>query len=266
MAREGMIRWKQGDYIRLGRAVAAFNKKVKRLEQEQEGLGLPDLIDYSQVKGEILTRKELNRRVQALKDFSSEGAEALATQTQEPITEWEYKQLSQMRQIAIRKAQAELKVLETPNVQGISPAQMGSSRVSELKGAIKGLENLEKVSGKKFQDLVARIKYFGTSDASMRHAVIFRENYLRVMEEKYSNFSRYDELMEYLYSIKNPLDFYETLKDTSELTSDLYYQSNQTYDEERFSAFVSEVKGTRASGQMKNRREDLRAEYNQENK
>ena len=29
------IRWKQGDFIRLGRAVADFNKKVNRLQSEE---------------------------------------------------------------------------------------------------------------------------------------------------------------------------------------------------------------------------------------
>lgn len=262
MAREGMIRWKQGDYIRLGRAVAAFNKKVKSLDSAMGQLGLPDIINYQELKSQIVTRKELNRQIEALKQFKTEGAERLSEKTEEPITEWEYQQLSKMRDVAVRKAKAELRTLEMPNVQGISRVQMGSERASALRGSIESLKKLETAKGKQFQDITARIKYFGTADASMRHAIVFRENYLNEME-KYSSFRRYNELMDYLYSIKNPLDFYNTLNGTSELISDLYYQSNQTYSEEQFSAFVSEVIGRKATGSMKERREELEADYRQ---
>ena len=46
MARQSQIRWQRGDYVKLGRAVSDFNKKIQRLEQEQGNLGLPELIDY----------------------------------------------------------------------------------------------------------------------------------------------------------------------------------------------------------------------------
>lgn len=262
MAKEGMIRWKQGDYIRLGKAVADFNKKVKSLDSEMGQLGLPDLISYQELKSNIVTRKELNRQIEALRKFKETGQEAISKSTQEPMTEWEYQQLAKMRDVAVRRAKSELRSLEIPNVQGISRVQMGSTRASVLRSSIESMRKLETAKGKQFQDITARIKYFGTADASMRHAIVFRENYINEME-KYSNFRRYNELMDYLYSIKNPLDFYQTLNGTSELISDLYYQSNQTYSEEQFSAFVSEVLGKRPTGSMKERREELEADYNQ---
>lgn len=260
MAKEGMIRWKQSDYIRLGKAVADFNKKVKSLDSVMGSLGLPDLVNYQELKSNIVTRKELNRQIEALRSFKEAGVEQIAEETQEPLTKWEYKQLSQMRDVAVRKAKAELRTLEMPNVQGISKVQMGSARASQLRASIESLKELETATGRRFQDITARIRYFGAADSSMKHAIVYRENYLREME-KYSSFSRYNELMDYLYSIKNPLDFYTTLNGTNELISDLYYQSNQTYSEEQFSAFVSEVKGKRATGQMKQRREELNEEY-----
>lgn len=262
MAKEGLIRWKQGDYIKLGKAVADFNKKVKRLEAQQGNLGLPDLIDYKEMKSEIVTRKELNRQLQSLREFKEEGAEAIISETEVPMTKWEYNQLTSSTQIAISSAKKELETLNAPVEGGkYSMAQMGSPRVSQLEASIRNMENFAKANKQQLKDIKFKLKYFGTSDSSMKHAIIFRENYLNEMKEKYSDFKRYDKLMEYLYSISNPLDFYETLNNTSELISDLYYQSNQTYTEEKFSAFVSEVLGTKARGKMKERREELKDEY-----
>lgn len=255
MAKDSMIRWRQGDYIKLGRAVSEFNKKVKRLEQEQEALGLPDLIDYQKLKSEIVTRKELNRQLQALRSFKEAGAEELTKQTEEPMTKWEYKQLQSLKRTAVKKAKAEIESLRS-----YDSGLMGQARVQELEGSIKSIEQFAKATGKKLLDIKMKLKYFGTSDSSMKHAIIFRENYLKEME-KYSNFRRFDELMDYLYSIKNPLDFYEMLNSKGELVSDLYYQSNQTYSEENFSAFVSEVLGKKSSGKMQARREGIQQDY-----
>lgn len=262
MAKEGMIRWKQGDYVRLGKAVADFNKKVKSLDSEMGQLGLPDLVNYQELKSNIVTRKELNRQIEALRSFKETGQEAITTATQEPMTEWEYKQLSQMRDVAVKRAETELATLNEPvkGSGGYSLAQMGSSRATSLRGSIESMKKLETATKWKFQDIKNRITYFGTADASMKHAIIFRENYIREMQ-KYSGFKRYNELMNYLYSIKNPLDFYDTLNGTNELISDLFYQSNQTYSEEEFSAFVSEVLGRKATGSMKERREKLEDDY-----
>ena len=76
----------------------------------------------------------------------------------------------------------------------------------------------------------------------MKHAIVYRENYYREME-KYKDFEGYDELMEFLDGIKNPINFYDTLNDSGELISDLFYQSVQTYTQARFTAFVNQVTG-----------------------
>ena len=57
---QSLIRWKKGDYIRLGKAVSDFNKRVKELESIDVDY-LPDLKNYKDIKSEILSRNELNR-------------------------------------------------------------------------------------------------------------------------------------------------------------------------------------------------------------
>lgn len=63
------IKWKQKDYLSLGRAVSQFNKKINELNKEEKKLYLPELKNYKDIKSKILTRNELNRVIRSLKSF-----------------------------------------------------------------------------------------------------------------------------------------------------------------------------------------------------
>lgn len=63
------IKWKQKDYLSLGRAVANFNKKINELNKEEKKLYLPELKNYKEIKSKILTRNELNRVIRQFKTF-----------------------------------------------------------------------------------------------------------------------------------------------------------------------------------------------------
>lgn len=76
---ESRIRWKQGDYITLGKAVANFNRKINKLNAEEKKLYLPDTLNYEEEKMLITTRRQLNNLVNSLKRFSIEGAEEKMT-------------------------------------------------------------------------------------------------------------------------------------------------------------------------------------------
>ena len=58
-----------------------------------------------------------------------------------------------------------------------------------------------------FKGLRKEQKYMGTSDYTMKRAIVFRENYLKVME-KYSHFDNYEKLMKKLRSFTNPISFF----------------------------------------------------------
>ena len=217
------IRWKQGDFIRLGRAVADFNKKVNRLQSEENKLYLPDIIEYKEAKENITTRKELNRMINSLKRFQREGAEDLyRTQAGEDITRWERRELGIQSRIAQSRLTRELKALNEPLESGFSRAQMGSSRVREIEAQIRNLKQIETKTGYEFRALKRRIQRVGTSDYSMRKAITYQENYLKMLKESYSNFDNYEKLMTKLESIKNPQKFYEYLSQ-NELLSDITY-------------------------------------------
>ena len=76
----------------------------------------------------------------------------------------------------------------------------------------------------------------------MRKAIVYRDNYIEEMK-KYSNFKNYDKLMKKLNSIRNPLKFYDTLSNISEVVADLTYQSDEYYSQMEFNRFVEEVIG-----------------------
>ena len=50
---DSQIRWRQGDFIRLGQAVSRFNKKINELQAEENKLYLPETISYTEAKENI---------------------------------------------------------------------------------------------------------------------------------------------------------------------------------------------------------------------
>lgn len=257
---DGQINWKQGDFVRLGRAVAQFNKKVNELNREEKKLYLPETINYKEAKENITTRKELNRLINSLRRFQKEGAEDLyLTQAGEQISKWERRELGIQSRIAQTRLKAELKKLNEPQENGFSRVQMGSIRAREIEAQIKNLKQIEIKVGYEFNMLKRRIASQGASDYTMKKAIVFRNNYIKEME-KYSHFDNYDKLMKKLNSITNPISFFNFVSQ-NELTGDLTYQSDETYTQEAFNSFVQdfgieieEDSVTLSEYQMRNRR------------
>lgn len=234
------IRWKRGDYIRLGRAVSDFNRKINKLQTEENKLYLPDTISYQNLKENITTRQELNRMVNSLRRFQREDAtELYTTQAGEQITKWERRELGIQTGIAKRRLNRELSQLNEPMESGYSRVQMGSMRANQIQAQIRRLNKLENLKGSEFKNLKKSIRTQGTSDFSMKRAITYRENYIREMK-KYSGFDNYDKLMEKLNSIKNPIDFYDFVS-KNEITKDLTYQSDQYYAEQEFNLFLEDL-------------------------
>lgn len=234
------IKWKQGDLIRLGRAVSSFNTKINKLQSEENKLYLPNTISFKEAKENITTRAELNRMINSLRRFQRAGAEDLyVTQSGERLTKWERKELGIQSRIAQSRLTKELTSLNEPNASGVSRVQMGSKRAREIEAQIRNLKSIELKAGYDFTSLVARIKNMGASDYVMKKATIFRENYLKTME-KYSHFDNYELLMKKLRSITNPTSFYDFVSQ-NELSGDLTYQSDEYYPQEAFNSFVESL-------------------------
>lgn len=236
---DSQINWRHGDFVRLGQAVSKFNKKINELQAEENKLYLPETISYTEAKENITTRRELNRLINSLRRFQREGAEDLyTTQSGETMTKWERRELGIQSRIAQSRLQNELKTLNEPTESGFSRAQMGSMRVREINAQIRNLKNIESAVGYEFNRLRERLSRMGTSDYTMKKAIVFRENYLKEME-KYSHFDNYEKLMKKLRSFTNPISFFNFVSQ-NELTGDLTYQSDETYTQEAFNSFVQD--------------------------
>ena len=117
----------------------------------------------------------------------------------------------------------------------------GSIEFRELQARIKNLRQLETKKGYEFQRLKDRIHSMGRSDYEMRKAIVYRENYIKEME-KYKGFENYDKLMFTLKAIKNPIQFYNFLRDKdNDLLTDLTYQSDQTFTQKAFNRFLRDL-------------------------
>ena len=237
---DSQINWRQGDFIRLGQAVARFNKKINKLQAEENKLYLPETISYTEAKENITTRRELNRLINSLRRFQREGAEDLyTTQSGETMTKWERRELGIQSRIAQSRLQNELKTLNEPTESGFSRAQMGSMRVREINAQIKNLKNIESAVGYEFNRLRERLSRMGASDYAMKKAIVFRENYLKEME-KYSSYDNYDKLMKKLNSKTNPISFYNFVAQ-NEFAGDMTYQSDEVYTQEAFNSFLQDL-------------------------
>ena len=101
---DNLIRWKRGDYVKLSKAVASFNRKINQLEVDEMKY-LPELADYRELKDSIMSRKELNRIVKSLRRFNIEGVEEpVELPSGERLTKWEYHEAKLARNRAIKRS------------------------------------------------------------------------------------------------------------------------------------------------------------------
>lgn len=214
---QSLIKWKQSDYLSLGRAVSNFNKKINELNKEGKKLYLPELKNYNEVKNKILTRNELNRVINSLKRFSKEGAEDIyITKSGEQLTKWERGELANLQRNASRSLRESAKKLEIPMSSGYSRAQMGSQEYREILANLRSLRDLEIKTGGEFRTMKERLEYFGSLDYKMIKATIFRENFEKALSESGAeNFENYNILKKKLKRIQNPRNFYKFIKNSN---------------------------------------------------
>ena len=206
------IKWRKGDYISLGKAVSQFNIKINELQKEESKNYLPDILNYTDIKENITTRRELQRVINSLRRFKEEGAEDLyRTQAGEEITKWERRELGIESRTAQIRLTKELKNLYTPkHGEKYSRAQMGSIRIREIETQLKNLKQIETKKGYEFKRLKERIHNVGTSDYENRKAIIFRNNFMNELTNLKNNNKEFLKVYEYFEKIKNPIEFFNT--------------------------------------------------------
>lgn len=227
------IRWDKSATTPLSEAVANFNRKINKIRSEENKDILPGNLNYYEVKESIKNRDELYRYIKSLKKFQAEGSEQIVTlESGRQLTEWEYKELKQLRKNA--KTRITKKLNSIDKVSHPLPFK----QQWDLIDLAHSLDKLETATGKQFERIRARINLRGRSDYELKKAIIFRENYIKEME-KYKGYANYNLLKDKMESIKDPLAFYNQIKE-NDLIVDLQYQSDEHYNQSRFNQFVIE--------------------------
>lgn len=201
------IRWKRGDYVRLGRAVADFNRKVEAAEVEGSDL-IPLMKNYEALKDQIVSRKELNRIVKSLKRATNDNlTEVYEFPSGEVVTQWERKEIQYAKRRALINLDRERQTLLQEN----ESIGMGYERLSEINAIEKSFNTLGTRTGMDFKRVLKRILSIGRSDYKLSKDIQFRENFYKALED-ISNFSNYGSLIKQLNKIKNPSKFVEYVK------------------------------------------------------
>ena len=152
MAKDYQIKWKQTDYLTLGRAISKFNKVKNELERQEKDVILPAELDYKEVKENIRTRKQLNNLLSSLRKFGKEDSlQIYKTSSGDKITMWEHRELEKEKNRIVRRLNKKLEKYTTPNEQGFTRVQMGSSEARKIMKDIEKFKNYEMQKGYDFK-------------------------------------------------------------------------------------------------------------------
>lgn len=204
---DSLIRWKKGDYIKLGQAVSRFNRLIKELDVEEEKY-LPELRDYKELKDNIYSRKQLNNVIKSLRRATEDSLKSIKEYPGgEKVTAWEYKEINYAKKRATNTLNYESVDIMTKS----KSIGMGSSRLDEIRAITDSFERLGESKGSTFQRIKGRIFSIGSYDYMLKKQLTFRENFYKALEGS-KNFANYDKLKKELDKIKNPAKFYEYVK------------------------------------------------------
>lgn len=218
-----LIRWKRGDYIRLGQAVSRFNRMINELDNISAE-ALPKGMEYDVIRNHITSRKELNRVVNALRSATRENLTKLKTyDSGEQVTSWEFNELRKARRRALRNLSQEKEMIlsERPSIG------MGDERLSEIRAIEESFNKLETKTGASLDRLKERIFSVGRSDYKLSQDKLFMDNFYKALDD-IQNFENYDVLLKELKKIKNPTKFYEYVKQSPVLMDIfLWYKADE---------------------------------------
>ena len=211
---QGLIKWNRGDYVRLGRAVAAFNKKIRELEDTGIEARVPEQQEYTKLKENIKTRSELKRIINSMRRIMNAGQdEVFETEGGECITVWEHNENIINKRQATRMINAKIKELNKPFSQGHSKADMGSVELRAWTAQLHSIRKIEKEKGFNYMRTKLRLDILGRNDYDFVKSLIFQENFMKAMESA-KNLEGYDLLMRKLKRYKNPVSFYKLIQNS----------------------------------------------------
>lgn len=177
MARQYNIKWSDKDERELKRTIKNFNAKVKRLAEREPNFVdyRPKKLSYKELKEDITTRQDLNRKLKEIQRFSRRGAEDLRTTEQKIlVTNWQYKELSIKQRIVTRKRRKKR--------EGVKSWQREESE------SLFDKQKIDEVSPKGFRDYVSSLEKEIASMYDEERKEMYLENYI---DSARNNFGAY---------------------------------------------------------------------------
>lgn len=169
-----------------------------------------------------MTRKELNRQINSLKNFLKEDAtEIIELSSGEEITRWERDELKKLERNATRRLKNELASIDKIE------KPYTTQREIEINAQLNNLKTWQNKKGFEFNKMKSRLQNIGTLDYEIKKASVYKENYMNSMREAFSNFENFEVLENKLKTIKNPKSFFKYIQQ-SDYLSDLFLY----YDDE----------------------------------
>lgn len=169
-----------------------------------------------------MTRKELNRQINSLKNFLKEDAtEIIELSSGEEITKWERDELKKLERNATRRLKNELASIDKIE------KPYTTQREIEINAQLNNLKSWQNKKGFEFNKIKSRLQNIGTLDYEIKKASVYKENYMNSMREAFSNFENFEVLENKLKTIKNPKSFFKYIQQ-SDYLSDLFLY----YDDE----------------------------------
>lgn len=170
----------------INKTIKNFNQKIARLEKQEREL-LPNKITKKDLKSNVYTRTELQRKLKELQRFSMRGAEDIITTSGGVrLTRYDYQNLkrenTRLKQNITREINR-LK-LEKPKIFGKTQtstfSEMGDHYYLNLVAIRKVFEkNINKLSRDEFERFTKLIEKTGRNQQYMNN--IFKENYFEML-------------------------------------------------------------------------------------
>lgn len=149
----------------LKRAVTNFNAKVRRLENVDGEIGIPEKENITAIKERVTSKWDLNREIDKLERFTKRNAEELVkNKSGTVLTKWEFENLQrEQRRLKARLTReiekyGSIRPTEFGEQASVTYAQMGDERLSNLKARRNALSgNIMRLSKSDLNDLQSMI-------------------------------------------------------------------------------------------------------------
>lgn len=196
MSKPSPIKWRKIDIQAAKKAIKNYNQKIDYWKKKAIAAGesaeyLPEKLTYKELRKQVKTRKEYNKRIKELIDFSKPGAEKKVKPfvgAEYEVTAWEYKKVKAAAQKAnkYRKNVAELVKKAAVEVAGkkYQPAEL--KQAEQKARPVKISTAKSRSDWKKFAEWAEKERIKTEKD----HLNIYRDYYFVALESPKSGLTK----------------------------------------------------------------------------